>query len=42
MLPDPQDDAAIEAYIAEQRRAAANSELLEEIPWTAEDEAISN
>jgi hypothetical protein len=37
--PDSDDEAAIAAYIAEVWRAAEAGELLEEIPWTAEDEA---
>ncbi len=38
--PDSDDQAAIDAWIAEQWRASAAGELLEEIPWTAEDEAV--
>jgi hypothetical protein len=39
---DVWDDARAEAFITELRRAWANGELLEEIPWTAEDEAASD
>jgi hypothetical protein len=40
-MPYPPDDAGIEQWIAEVRRASEAGELLEEIPWTDEDEAIS-
>ncbi len=40
-LPDSDDQAVIDAYIAEVWRASEAGELLEEIPWTDEDEAIS-
>jgi hypothetical protein len=38
---DVWDDARAEAFITELRRAWANGELLEEVSWTAEDEAAS-
>ena len=42
-MPDlPDDDAGIALWIAELRRRCEAGELLEEIPWTAEDEAASN
>jgi hypothetical protein len=39
MLPDPQDDAAIEEWIADLRRASEAGELLEEIRWDDEWDA---
>jgi hypothetical protein len=38
--PDGDDQAAIDAYIAEVWRASDAGELLEEIPWDAEEEAL--
>jgi hypothetical protein len=40
-VPDPpEDDAGIERWIAEVRRMSDAGELLEEIPWDAEEEAL--